>query len=99
MDNICISDFYVNFRTFRKFVGVCDVTIDYANNIVRVLSVLQCFFLYMYSKLWGSKTDVLLGIYPRKNPNREQGCCPLKNAWYYESAECLNTQQYLGLDK
>ena len=48
MDNIYVSDVYVNVRMFRKFIGVCDVTIDHANNSVRVLSVLQRFFFFIY---------------------------------------------------
>jgi len=76
MDNICVSDVYVNVRIFRKFFGVCDVKIDYANNSVRVLSVFQRFFLYIcigpYTNLWGSKTGVPLGGYLQKTPIGEK---------------------------
>ena len=48
MDYIYDSDVYVNVRIFRKFIVVCDVTIDHASNSVRVLSALQRLFFFKY---------------------------------------------------
>ena len=48
MDNIYGSDVYVNVRMLGKFIGVCDVTRDHANNSVRVLTLLQRFFFFIY---------------------------------------------------
>src|SRR6218665_4168603 len=82
MDNIYVSDVYVNVRMFRKFIGVRDVTIVHANNSVQALSILRrfIFLYYILHVQWQ---------HPRPLDAKVRGSTPVRaEIWIEFSAPC-----------